>query len=114
MELLGKIRKQENLHIVFWLVKDSCWMLEIKWLGAIMVVPALFVALRISYMSRLSNELYLNLAVFFWITANSFWMLVEFFYDNQFKNLSGIPFGLGFIFVGIYFYRSRSKLVKSA
>lgn len=44
MEFSERLRRQENLHIVFWLIKDSCWMLEIRWLGALMVGPALFMA----------------------------------------------------------------------
>lgn len=47
MNPLEKIRKHENLHIVFWLIKDTCWMLEIKWLGALMIIPTLFVAITI-------------------------------------------------------------------
>ena len=37
MELKKRIKKHENLHIVFWLIKDSCWMLQLKWLGIVMV-----------------------------------------------------------------------------
>jgi hypothetical protein len=103
MELFDKVRRHENLHIVFWLIKDSCWMLEIKWLGALMVGPALFMAGWIVYITRKSYEVYLNIAIFFWITANSFWMIIEFFFENQNKNLAAFPFALGFLFVAIFY-----------
>ncbi len=106
MELLDKIRKYENLHIVFWLVKDSCWMLELKWLGAIMMVPTLFLAVFLVFKTARSTDVFINLAIFFWIVANSYWMMMEFFNNNHYKNLAAIPFGLGFIMVGIFYIKS--------
>jgi hypothetical protein len=50
--------------------------------------------------------MFINLAVFSWICANSFWMFIEFFTSGQLKLLASIPFGLGFIFVGIYYYKT--------
>lgn len=106
MELWEKIRKYESLHIVFWLIKDSCWMLQFKWLGILMVIPTLTIALIIVYITRKTHDVYINLAVLFWISANSFWMFIEFFTTGELKLLASIPFSLGFIFVGFYFYKS--------
>ncbi|MBI3518729.1 MAG: hypothetical protein HY062_05165 [Bacteroidetes bacterium] len=96
----------ESLHIVFWLIKDSCWMLQFKWLGIVMVIPTLTIAVFIVYMSRKSIDKYINLAVLSWICANSFWMYVEFFTSGELKLWASIPFSLGFIFVGIYYYQT--------
>ena len=63
-------------------------MLEIKWLGALMVVPALAIAVWISYLTRGMREFYINLAIFFWILANSYWMISEFFFENKLKQYS--------------------------
>ena len=114
MEISERIRKQENLHIVFWLIKDSCWMLGIKWLGAAMVVPALAIALWIVYNTRHSLEVFINLAILFWIIANSYWMLVEFYNNDEQRHYAAIPFALGFVFVGIYYYRTAASRNKAA
>jgi hypothetical protein len=115
MDFIDRIKRHENLHIVFWLIKDSCWMLEIKWLGALMVIPALIMAIRITYLTRGSLDYYLNFAIFFWITANSYWMLVEFFFNNAHKNFAGLFFGLGFLFVGIFYFKSlRGKKAETS
>ena len=106
MELFEKIKKYENLHIVFWLIKDSCWMLQFKWLGIIMVIPTLTIAAFIVFISRKSHDVFINLAVLSWICANSFWMYVEFFTSGELKYWASIPFSLGFIFVGIYYYKT--------
>ena len=106
MELLEKIKKYESLHIVFWLIKDSCWMLELRWVGIIMVIPTLIIAIIIAYITRKTVDVHLNLAILFWICANSFWMYVEFFTSGELKYWASIPFSLGFIFVGIYYYRT--------
>jgi hypothetical protein len=105
MNLLQKARKCENLHIIFWLAKDSCWMLEFKWLGILMVLPTLSIAAFIVYLSRKAIDVYLNLAILFWICANSFWMYIEFFTSGELKYWASIPFALGFIFVGVYYFK---------
>jgi hypothetical protein len=106
MELLDKIRKYESLHLIFWLIKDTCWMLELRWLGTVIMFPTLFLAIYIIYKTKDSKDLYLNVAVFFWITANSFWMMMEFFNENHYKNFASIPFALGFLFVGIFYWKN--------
>jgi len=110
------IRRSENLHIVLWLIKDTCWMLEIKWLGILMIFPAIALAAIITYYSRLFIVFYINLAVFFWIVANSFWMIEEFYFDDAHKYYAVIPFAMGFLCVGIYYFkkyiqfRNKTKL----
>ncbi len=114
MELLDKIRKYESTHVVFWLIKDTCWMLELKWLGAIMVAPTIGIAIYIVYKTIGTIDLYINLAILFWISANSFWMMMEFFNDNEYRYFASIPFALGFIFVGIFYFKTlRKKLSKA-
>jgi hypothetical protein len=112
MHTLNKIRQYENLHIVFWLIKDTCWMLELKLFGAIMIVPTVLLCMWIIYKTRTSLDVYINLAILFWIAANSFWMLTEFFGDVANKHYAGIPFAIGFIFVGIFglkWWKSRGS-----
>jgi hypothetical protein len=110
MDLLDKIRKFESMHIVFWLVKDTCWMLELRWLGAVMIVPAIYLAVYITVKTWNTKDVYLNAAIFFWITANSFWMMMEFFNDSQLKDLATIPFVIGLFFVALFYWKDyRSK-----
>lgn len=104
-EHILKIRKSENLHILLWLIKDSCWMMEFKALGTFMVIPTVLMALRITWMSRQINEMYINLAVLFWILANGAWMLMEFYDFEQYKLFTAIPFGLGFLSVFYYYFK---------
>lgn len=114
MESTKKIERHENLHIVFWLIKDSCWMLELKWLGIIMVIPTIVIAIIIVYVTRKTVDRYLNLAILFWICANSFWMYIEFFTTGEYKLISVLPFALGFIFVGIFYYKKLFCKVSSS
>lgn len=109
MELINKIRKLENLHIVFWLIKDTCWMLEVKWLGALMILPTIGVAVYIIMQTLKTREVLINAAILCWISANSFWMCMEFFNNNHSKNFAAIPFALGFIFVGLYYFKGPAK-----
>lgn len=105
MELIDKIKKYDSIHIFLWLIKDTCWMLELKWLGSIMIVPAVSLATYLIYKTRSSAELFLNTSVFFWIVANSYWMLMEFFNNDLHKHYAVIPFLLGFVCIGVYYWK---------
>lgn len=107
-----KYRKMENLHIVFWLFKDVAWCLGLKWLGTVMIVPTLIISIVIAYRTRqYVSELCHNLAITVWISANSYWMVSEFFgFDHKiisgeytFKHLAIIPFTIG-ILILVYYY----------
>jgi hypothetical protein len=108
----AKYRRMENMHILFWLVKDISWCLIWKVLGMAMIFPTLIVAILISWRTRnVASELAHNLAVIFWITANSYWMISEFFgFDDLHiwgpfdgKHLALIPFLTGLVIL-IHFY----------
>lgn len=116
----ARYRRLENLHIVFWLFKDISWCMIWKVLGIVMVVPTLSVAIYISYRTRkIKSELAHNLAVAFWISANSYWMISEFFgFDEvsvvsgyEGKHLAMIPFLIGVIILGWYYLVERRKEV---
>ncbi len=105
-------RKMENLHIVFWLLKDISWCMIWKPLGISMIFPTLTIAIVIAYRSRqYMSEVCHNLAIVFWISANSYWMVSEFLkFDTKilfgiytFKHLAIVPFVLGALPL-IYYY----------
>lgn len=101
----AKFRKMENLHILFWLVKDLCWCLLFKPLGMVMIAPTLLVAIWIAWKNRhIAAELAHNVAIALWIMANSLWMVAEFYaVDEQVKPYCIIPFSLG-ILILLYYY----------
>jgi len=75
-----KYRRMENLHILFWLFKDVAWCMVWKPLGMIMIVPTLLISIIIAWRTRsMMSELCHNLAICLWISANSYWMVSEFF-----------------------------------
>jgi hypothetical protein len=102
----------ENLHIVFWLLKDISWCMIWKPLGIAMVFPTLIIAIIITIRNRqYVSELCHNIAIVVWITANSYWMISEFFqfdavpfYKNiTYKYLAIIPFSIGILTLAWYY-----------
>jgi len=84
-------RKTENLHIVFWLMKDISWCMMWRAFGMFMIVPTLGAAIFITWRARRNrSDLAHNLAVVFWITANAWWMIAEFFEFDESPFLLGI------------------------
>ncbi len=76
-----------------------------KPLGLIMIFPTMIAALLITWQTRnIKSELLHNLAVVLWITANAYWMLVEFFSTNDsLRFYTIIPFSLGLLIIGYYY-----------
>ena len=81
-------------------------------LGITMIVPTVIVAFILAWRNRaIMSELCHNLAVICWITANSYWMISEFFefeskpliLELTYKHLALIPFLLGLIPLIFYY-----------
>jgi hypothetical protein len=113
----SRLRRMENMHILFWLLKDVSWCLDFKPLAILMIFPTLIVAIWITHKNRhITSELAHNLAVIFWITANSVWMLVEFMAIDEdliWRNFTGrhlaiIPFTIGLLIL-VYYYLFNRK-----
>lgn len=99
-------RKIENLHILLWLLKDICWVADLKWLGTFMILPTISVAIWLTWKMRKSHsELMHNLAVIAWILANSTWMIGEFFFDDGRRPLALAFFGLGLVLLFVFYGR---------
>lgn len=106
------IRKFENFHILLWLVKDLCWVTLSEKMGVVMIVPTIGFAIYITWLSRTDYaELLHNLAVCFWIGANSIWMIGEFFFNDSFRKESTIFFVLGLLCIAWYYYKVFYKKV---
>ena len=117
----SRYRRLENLHIVFWLFKDISWCMAWQTLGIVMVIPTLSVAIYISFRTRkIKAELAHNLAVTFWITANSYWMISEFYgFDEvpiwagfEGKHLAMVPFLIGVFILAWYYIMLRPREIK--
>jgi hypothetical protein len=114
----ARYRKMENLHIVFWLLKDISWCLIWKPLGIMMIAPTLIIAIIISIRNRqYVSETCHNLAVVFWIAANSYWMISEFLHFDDhvitgsitYKHVSVIPFAIGILILAYYYIFQKGK-----
>lgn len=97
------LRAFENMHIVLWLIKDTCWALEFKAGGIIMIIPTISMAAFLTFKSKRDIcEFLHSVAVLCWILANSVWMLGEFFnHDTRFY--AAVLFIIGLSSIAIYY-----------
>ena len=118
-QLFTKIRRFENLHILFWLFKDMSWSMGWKLLGVVMIFPTLIVSILVAkHFKNTPSEWYHNLAVIAWIVANSYWMISEFYefeekfiYGNiQYVHLALLPFGGGILLIAYYHFWVKKSL----
>ena len=114
----ARFRRMENMHIAFWLMKDISWCMIWKELGITMIVPTLSVAIWIAWKNReIKSELAHNLAIVFWITANAYWMISEFFgFDDALvwrdftgKHVALLPFISGAMILLYYYVIQRPR-----
>ena len=107
----SRYRRMENLHIVFWLLKDLSWAMLWRPMGLFMIVPTLTAALVITWQTRhIKSELLHNLAVDFWIIANGYWMITEFYSKNDnLRYYTIIPFTIGLSIIGYYYLVEKKK-----
>ncbi len=114
----ARFRRVENLHILFWLIKDACWAMNVKPMAMFMIIPTVGVALMITWQTRfIISEFLHNVAVILWITANCTWMVGEFYGWEEnligsygLRQLSLIPFTLGLLVLFYYYFiLSRKK-----
>jgi len=117
----ARYRRMENMHIAFWLLKDISWCMIWRELGIAMVIPTLTIAIVIAWRTRhLVSELAHNLAIAFWISANSLWMISEFYgFDTMQiwrkftgKHLALIPFAIGALILLYYYAVQRPRELK--
>ncbi len=102
---MKKIRNLENTHILLWLIKDACWVMNFKPLGVFMILPTVVMAVYLTILSKSDRkELLHNLAVTCWILANSTWMIGEFYLNDSTRPFAAVFFILGLIFVGIHYF----------
>ncbi len=100
-----KIRDYENLHIVMWLLKDTCWVLLLKVPAILMIIPTIAVAFHITWLRKhIISDLFHNLAVCFWISANSVWMIGELYFDDELRPVATVLFIAGLVTVSIYYF----------
>ncbi len=120
-ELPLKLRKFENLHIIFWLVKDMSWSMGWRIMGISMIFPTLLLSIYLTKKFKENqSEWYHNMAVICWIVANSYWMISEFYGFEEliifswikWVHLALIPFFIGLIFI-VYFYLFVRKQINN-
>jgi hypothetical protein len=104
MKLFKTHRDYENIHILFWLMKDNAWCHDWHWLGMMMIVPTLIIQIHLTWLARRDfHEIFHCIAVLFWICANAIWMTGEFFYDDNWRYGAQWFFGAGLVSVGAYY-----------
>lgn len=117
----ARYRRMENMHIVFWLLKDISWCMVWKPVGIAMFLPTLIISIMICWRTRdIKAELAHNLAITFWICANGYWMTSEFFnFDTKTillglsgKQMALIPFFTGAVILLYYYTIQRPKEIR--
>jgi len=110
---MNQLKAKENLHVVFWLLKDFAWLMHFRLLGMTMVLPTIilgiWITVRTYRMAQASkkreiwSDYYHNLAISCWIMGNGIWMTGEFFFNDGIRPLAMPFFFAGLLVVGYYY-----------
>jgi hypothetical protein len=114
MTTMRSLRGGENLHILFWLLKDLCWVMDLRVIGLALVVPTVWLAFWISWRSRdQRSDLFHSAAVVCWILANSTWMIGEFFMEDSTRPVAVVFFVAGLGILGWHYGSVRLSRARS-
>jgi len=97
----------EYAHVFLWLIKDMCWAQGWIKMGTVMVIPTVLVAFIVTWLQRkVQTTLVHNLAISIWISANSLWMLAEFYHlEPILKPWSSVGFASGLLLLVLYYMK---------
>ena len=109
--ILTHTSRFDNMHVLLWLIKDTCWMLEWKIIGTLMIAPTIGVAAYLAVKSAAEHVFWINLAICFWISANAYWMVCEFVGRDELKDYAGLPFMLGLLAVAVFYLKPSRRAV---
>ena len=99
-------KRLENLHVAVWLLKDYSWCATTRWLGLLMVVPTIGLAVHLAYQTRRDAEDFIhNLAVVFWLAANVIWMTGEFYFEDGTRHYARLCFYAGLVLLAVHYAR---------
>lgn len=89
----------DTVNSVSWFLLDASWMLEVKGLTYVMIIPTILSALILCYIEKRPNILLINLAILSWILMNITWMFSELYNIENFFFTAKIFFLLGLILI---------------
>lgn len=103
-----------NAHVFFWLIKDYSWCTSTKWLGLIMAVPTIALAVVIAKASwKNLGDFVHNAAVCCWIAANITWMVGEFYFEDTTRSYARIAFTAGITMLLLYYLREGARWIRA-
>jgi hypothetical protein len=80
-----------------------CWSIDSK-IGAMLALPTIAVSIWILFKAKTVSAIYHNIAVCFWITANSLWMISEMYkFEDKAKPIVIILFATGLLAIASYY-----------
>jgi hypothetical protein len=104
------IRRLENVHVAFWLIKDYSWCTSTKWLALAMIGPTLAVAIYITYRTREhAEDCVHNAAICCWIAANVVWMIGEFYFADGTRTEARVFFWAGLLVLGGWYVAAGAR-----
>ena len=82
-------RQYENLHMLFWIIKDLSWSSEHLQAWGICLIPTILISADLIYLSATSTsspdytaDLVHFIVTFIWVIGNSVWAFGDFFIDK--------------------------------
>jgi hypothetical protein len=107
------IRKDENIHIYFWICKDLGWIFNCKEVGILFGTCALFWMIILGYdhyNKKDYEEIYFLFSTFLWLFANYLWMIGNLIYGTDiFRFCSSCIMMIGLISIIFYFSFLKNK-----
>ncbi|MBL7714123.1 MAG: hypothetical protein JNL01_01570 [Bdellovibrionales bacterium] len=85
----------DTVNSLSWFLMDGFWMLGVPKLGYFFILPTIVTGFLLLLVEKRPAITLINVAIFFWILMNTFWMLSETLQNPTLLLVARISFGLG-------------------
>lgn len=98
----------DSLNSLSWFAMDVFWMLQVKQLAFVLILPTFVSGLLLCFMETKRPLTIINIAVLSWIAMNGSWMLSETLNDPRFLLLAKSFLGVGLILIVVAIALSKN------
>lgn len=89
----------DTVNSVTWFFMDASWMLQMKEISLMMIVPTILTGIILCYIEKRRNVTFINLAILCWICMNVSWMFADIHGVASYLTIAKALFCLGVLFI---------------
>jgi hypothetical protein len=89
----------DTVNSLTWFLMDASWMLQMKEISLLMIVPTILTGVILCYIEKRKNITFINIAILCWICMNVSWMFADIHAVSTYLLIAKSFFCAGLLFI---------------